>query len=330
MDKISFPYRSSSHLALMHVINECGAWERQGLDVDFNKKIGRDDAHELVPKGEVEFVSGNHVSTYAARARGDTWEYLGQTVSRNNLKLVTRADTGIRSLDDCRFRKFGMRGRHSGLNTLLYLKHSGLDPDLDQVDLVREVRVDLPDGTKAVKGKSLYQMLKDGDIEACFMRQPRTEFAERDGFKVIDIDAQPMIFFMTVSSSAKLVETRPDIIDRTLRAIIEGIAYFKINREETIAILMEKHKEQGDLDRAVAEKLYDDIAPVLEPRLYPGLTAIGNVYQEALIQDAANGDAARIHPMALWNFHFLRRIDDSGFIDRLYKDHPEHLAGHGG
>jgi hypothetical protein len=25
MDKISFPYRAHSHLALMHVINECGA-----------------------------------------------------------------------------------------------------------------------------------------------------------------------------------------------------------------------------------------------------------------------------------------------------------------
>jgi len=314
----------------MYVIDSCGAWERQGLDVDFNRKIGRDDAHELVPKGEVEFVSGNHVSTYAARARGDTWEYLGQTVSNNNIKLVTRPDTGIATLGDCRLRRFGSRGRHSGLNTLLYLKHSGLDPDLDQVDLVREVRVDLPDGTKEVKGKSLYQMLVDGDIDACFMRQPKTEFAARDGLKVIDIESQPMIFFMTVSSSRKMVDDHPEIVDRVLRAILEGIAFFKINRDDTIRILMERHDKEGTLDPETAEKLYDDIAPALEPRLYPGLKAIGNVYEEALIQDAANGDAARIHPMALWNFHFLRTIDDSGFIDALYKDHPEHLSNHGG
>ena len=74
MDHIQFPYRSSSHLALMHVINETGAWERNGLKVDFDKIISRGDAHDLVPKGEVEFVSGNHVSTYAARAKGDTWQ----------------------------------------------------------------------------------------------------------------------------------------------------------------------------------------------------------------------------------------------------------------
>ena len=66
MDKISFPYRAHSHLMLMHVINECGAWARQDLEVDYDRVISREDAHHLVPKAEVEFVSGNHVSTYAA------------------------------------------------------------------------------------------------------------------------------------------------------------------------------------------------------------------------------------------------------------------------
>ena len=96
----------------MHVVNECGAWERHGLDVDYDKGINRDEAHILVPTGEVEFVSGNHVSTYAAQARGDTWAYLGQTVSKNNISLVTRPDIGIETLEDVRKRKFGSRGRH--------------------------------------------------------------------------------------------------------------------------------------------------------------------------------------------------------------------------
>lgn len=330
MDRINFPYRSSSHLALMHVIAETGAWTRHDLDVDYDRIISRGDAHELVPKGEVEFVSGNHVSTYAARARGDTWVYLGQTVSRNNLSLITREDTGIQKLEDVRGRKFGSRGRHPGLNTWLYLKQSGLDPDTDQVEIVEEQRLELPDGEKRVNRKSLAEMVKDGDVDACFMSLPSVEFAKRDGLKIIDIPPQPMVFFMTLSSSMKMVEERPDIVERVIKAVLEGIAYFKTNREGTIKILMDKHKKEGDLDRDAAEKLYDDLAPTLEPRLYPGLDAIGNVYQEALKQDEKNGDAKRIHPLALWDFHFLREIDDSGFIRDLYKDHPEHLEGHGG
>jgi len=330
MDHIHFPYRSSSHLALMHVINESGAWERNGLSVEYDKIISRGDAHDLVPTAQVEFVSGNHVSTYAARAKGDTWEYLGQTVSKNNLFLITRPDSGMNKLEDVRKRKFGNRGRHPGLNTWLYLKQAGLNPDTDQVELVTEVREEDPSGAKKVKGKSLINMVKDGDVDAAFVNQPRTEQARRLGLKVINIPAQDMIFFMTISSSAKMVNERPDVVKRVLKSVLEGIAYFKIHKDETIKILQAKHKKEGDLDLDMATKVYDDLAPRLEPKLYPSLGAVYNVYQEALKQDEKNGDAAKIHPLALWNMNFLREIDDSGFINKLYKDHPQLLNGYGG
>ena len=34
MDKISFPFRSSTHLPFLHVVAESGAWEKHGLDVE--------------------------------------------------------------------------------------------------------------------------------------------------------------------------------------------------------------------------------------------------------------------------------------------------------
>lgn len=330
MDHIQFPYRSTNHLVLMHVINESGAWERNGLKVDFDKIISRSDAHDLVPKGEVEFVSGNHVSTYAARARGDTWAYLGQTVSKNNLTLITRPDIGIEKLQDVRKRKFGSRGRHPGLNTWLYLKQAGLNPDEGQVEIITEQRTEEASGAKKVKGKSLLNMVADGDVDAAFVNEPRREFARRMGLKLIDIPVQPMVFFMTVSTSMKMAKEKPDVCKRVLKSVIEGIAYYKINREESIKIIQQRHKKEGDLDRATAEKVYEDLAPRLEPKLYPGLDAINNVYQEALKQDEKNGDAKRIHPLALWDFHLLREIDDSGFINNLYKDHPKLLEGYGG
>ena len=32
-----------------------------------------------------------------------------------------------------------------------------------------------------------------------------------------------------------------------------------------------------------------------------------------------NPAAAQIEPMSLWDYHYLRKIDDSGFIDGLYQ-----------
>ena len=316
MDRVKFPYRSSSHLAFMHVVAQCGAWDRQNIDVEYDKPIGRSEAHELVPKGAVEFVSGNHVSTYAARVRGDNWVYLGQSVSENKLTLVTRPDSGIEKVADIKGKRFGTKGRHPGLNDWLYLKQSGLDEDRAEFDMIRFGSISKDPRLQKL---SLIDAVKSGEADCCFLSQPKREFAEREGLKVIDIPAQPMVWFTTVSSSLPFVQKHPDIVKRVLKGLLDGVAFFKTQREKTIDILMEKHTKEGKLDRDVATKLYDQLAPNLEPKLYPSLAAVHNVYEEAKRQSK---DAERIHPLALWDFHFLREIDDSGFIDNLYKNHP--------
>ena len=139
VDKVSFPYRSSTHLNLLHVISESGAWAKHGLDVNYDFGISKTDAHRAVTSGEVEFVGGNHISTYGHRARGDSWVYLGQTLNSVNPKLVVRPDSGIDGLADLRGKKVGTRGNHPGLNDWLLLKQRGLDVDRDDIQLVNKV-----------------------------------------------------------------------------------------------------------------------------------------------------------------------------------------------
>jgi ABC-type nitrate/sulfonate/bicarbonate transport system substrate-binding protein len=312
VDHINFPYRSTSHLALMHIVAECGAFERQNLHVDYDKPIGREDAHRLVPTGEIEFTSGNHVSTYAARVRGDNWVYLGQSVSLNHLNLVVRADSEINKLEDMRKKKFGSKGRHPGLNDWLYLKQHGLDVDRDDVEFLQFGSVTNDSERKKL---NLIEAVKTGAADGCFLSQPKREFAEREGLKIIPMKAQPMVFFATVSSSLPFVQKHPDIAKRMLKALIDGIAYIKTHPQESIRILMEKHNKEGKLDLDTATKLYNELAPTLEPKLYPSLEAVFNVYEEAKRQSK---EAEKIHPLALWDFHLLREIDDSGYIDDLY------------
>lgn len=317
MDHVQYPYRSDSHLALMHVIAESGMWEKHGLDVDYQWEINREDAHSRVPTGEVEFVSGNHVSTYAARARGDNWVYLGQTVSMNNVKLITKKDSDINSWADLKKKRFGSRGRHPGLNDWLNLKQHGLDVDKDEIEVIRPGTNQDPDILTA-ENLSLMDMIQNDQVDACFLSQPRLEFARRAGLKVIDIDPQPMVFFMTVSSSLPFTQKNPDIVNRMLKSVLEGIAFFKQNPDKAIDIILKKHTAEGALDLDAATKLYNDLAPTLEPKLFPSMQAISNVYEEAVRQGGE--DAKKINPMELWDFHFLREIDDTGFIADLYKD----------
>jgi ABC-type nitrate/sulfonate/bicarbonate transport system substrate-binding protein len=315
-DHINFPYRSESHLALMHVVAECGAWERQDLSVDYDKEISRSDAHKLVASGEVEFTSGNHVSTYAARVRGDKWVYLGQSVSLNRFSLVTRADAGINKLADIKGKKFGTKGNHPGLNDWLYLKQNNLDQDRDDYEMV-QFGSSVPNVRH--RNMSMIDAIATKEVDCAFISHPQRAFAERVGLKVIEIPPQPMVFFTTVSSSLPYVQKNPEIVKRVLKGLLDGIAFFKTQRDASIRIIHEKHIAQGELDLETATRLYDDLAPILEPKLYPAMDAIYNVYEEAKRQ---NKDSEKIHPLALWDFHHLREIDDSGYIDNLYKNHP--------
>lgn len=321
MDHVNFPYRSSSHLNLLHVVNDSGAWERHGLRVDYDKEIGRDEAHHLVSSGQIEFTSGNHVSTYAARARGDNWVYLGQTISENHLTMVTRHDAGIDSLADIRHRKFATKGRHSMLNDWLYLRQHGFDTDKDDVEFLKFGSA-ATDPTLRNLGK--VDAVATGVADACFVSQPALEFAERRGLKAVKIEMQPMILFSTISTSLPFVEKNPDIIQRMLKGMLEGIAFFKTQKEKTIDILMHHHSAEGEIDRAAATKVYEEIANSLEPKLYPSMAAVFNVYEEAKRQSK---ESEKVHPLALWDFHFLRELDDSGFIDSLYPGNKAPIAG---
>jgi hypothetical protein len=70
------------------------------------------------------------------------------------------------------------------------------------------------------------------------------------------------------------------------------------------------------MDDETATHLYNDLSRILQAKPYATIPAISNVYEISIEQDKA---AEKTDPMALWDFHYLRRIDDSGFIDNLYK-----------
>ena len=115
---------------------------------------------------------------------------------------------------------------------------------------------------------------------------------------------------MSLRQNSRFPKTR----DR--EGIIEGIHFFKTRPEESIRIIQTRYDKEGKLNLAQATYIYQELAPLLEPRLYPSMNAIANVYEEAKREDS---DAGKINPMELWDMHHVRHIDDSGFISNLYR-----------
>ena len=270
--------------------------------MNYDYEITSEDSHKNVANGTVEFVGGNHLSPYIRRPAGDKWVYLGQTVSLLNHRLVVRADSGINKVSDLKGKKVATKGKHPGLNTWLFIKQAGL---------LNDCYVE-----KAKGSKFHWEAVRDGEADAAFVTPPADILSKRAGLKVIDVSYLPMVWFTTVSSGSAFVEKHPDIVDKMLRGLCEGIAYFKTHRAECIKIIKDKYKAEGELDDETATHLYEDLKLILQAKPYATIPAISNVYEIAIEQDKA---AEKCDPMALWDFHYLRRIDDSGFIDNLYR-----------
>ena len=304
MDKIKFPYRSDGHLAFLHVVHESGSWEKQGLQVDYDFFISAQDSHQGVAKGEVEFVSGNHLSPYAARLKGDPWVYVGQTLNLNYHRLVVQPNSGINKIGDLKGKVVAHKGQHPGLNNWLFLRDNGLDVDRGDVAMKKWHS----------EGKSSWEGVRVGEFDAAFVTPPDDLLAKRAGLKVIEIPFQPMIWFTTISTSWTFAQKHSDIVERVLKGIVQGIHFFKTQKAKTIAILEKKYGPKG-WDREIVEHVYAQLGAILEKKPYPRLDAIYNVFELAKRQDP---ESAKVNPLSLWDMHYLRQVDDGGFIDKLY------------
>jgi hypothetical protein len=109
---------------------------------------------------------------------------------------------------------------------------------------------------------------------------------------------------------AKIIEVPP-------MAMIEGIHFFKTRKADTLAII-KKHCSQllKMHDDDEWNCFYENQAESLEKVPYPSIEAIQNVFALAVKCDP---EIKEFNPLALWDLHYVKEIDDSGYIRKLYQ-----------
>ena len=301
-------YRSNSHAPFWLVADKSGCWKQNGLKVDTSPQLIREKAVESLKSGRVDLISGNHHNLYVRNAKGEDFVHLAQATNNwTENKLVTRPDIG--SIADLRGKKVvaDKLTSHAGLNVWLFLKQAGLDADRGDVDLVE------------LRGSSeeRWRKVLAGEYDATFVTIPHDHRAAQAGAHVISARAIPMIRGVTLTTTMSFVRSHREEIRLLTRGFIDAIHFFLTRRQETLEILSEHARPILKLhsDDEV-EVLYDEWAQSLERKPYPALQAIANVFQLALRR---NPEIAGYNPLALWDTHFVRELDDSGYIDRLYQ-----------
>ena len=118
-----------------------------------------------------------------------------------------------------------------------------------------------------------------------------------------------------MGTTRTFIRENPDVVRRYVKSQIEAVHRLKTDREAGIRVLA---KYLGIQDREVLERAYDDSITdeKLPPKQYPSLEGIKKIL-EPLGETDPKAKAAK--PEDFVDMRFIKELDDSGFIDELYK-----------
>jgi NitT/TauT family transport system substrate-binding protein len=178
-------------------------------------------------------------------------------------------------------------------------------------------------GLNAAKDVTLVQIgtiperlsaLESGKVQAAMLNAPDNFRAQKRGlYKLVDVRIPYQ--GIGVGTTRAFIRENPDVVRRYVKSQIEAVHRIKTDREGGIRVLA---KYLGIQDREVLEKAYEDAMTdeKLPPKQYPSLEGIKKIL-EPLAENDPKAKAAK--PEDFVDMRFVRELDESGFIDDLYK-----------
>jgi ABC-type nitrate/sulfonate/bicarbonate transport system substrate-binding protein len=156
--------------------------------------------------------------------------------------------------------------------------------------------------------------LEKGKVQATMLPTPDNFIAQKRGFYNL-VSVRLPYQSTGVTTTRTFIRESSDIVRRYVRSQIEAVHRIKTDREAAIKVLAKYVALQ---DKEILERAYDDLSSDdrLPPKQYPTLEGIKNIL-EPLAEKDAKAKAAK--PEDFVDMSFIRELDQSGYIDSLYK-----------
>jgi len=307
--EINAYFRSHTHLPLWEILDKAGFWEQVRIKVNFSFCDSSSEAEGALFSGKIDLISGNHISPYALVARGKPIVSLASPTNGVSDRLVSREPLnavaqirGQRVIDTTILDNGGgynhIRGNH-----MLYVLEAGLElGDVKWIEITEKMSSEF----RAAQ----YEAMKAGEGDVTFVTGDTKRY-EAAGFSVLQLARLPMINGPTLTTTMTALNKYDRFGERLVLAQVLGIHFARTHKEDTEKILDGLKKREPEA-RNVS---YNSVAK-LAVKPYPDIQAVANAHRLCCMKDPA---ATELSPMSMWDLHFLRQLDHSGFIDGLYR-----------
>jgi NitT/TauT family transport system substrate-binding protein len=304
-DKLVFGWSAvAGSQAVPWIIKDAGLFEKHGLDTTLIYLDGGSKAIQVLLSGEVPIVQGGGNSPVVARLRGGDATIIAGVVNVLAYSLIVNSD--IKKPEDLRGKKLAISrfGSNSDYATRKILMKWGLVPDKDVA--IVQIPGGQPTRLASVQNKQVAGLVAQPPVTVLARKARLNVLAEPSDFGAAYTNTP------IVSTGAFIREHR-DIVRRFSRALAEGIYIYKTQKDFAKRVIA-KYMRITDVE--AVEDSYQFFSPIVPAKPYPPLDGIREVLLEVGEKDPKVRNAK---PEDFADLSFIKELDDSGFIDGLYK-----------
>ena len=297
-------------VAPLWVAQDQGFFAKYGIDSEIIYMRGGPTLFSGMLSGDIQ-IGWTASAIIAPIAEGADFVIVAGFNNRVTDELVVRP--AIKRPEDLRGKRFGVQSIGGGgwVGAMLGLESLGLEPRRD------DIRV-LVIGDNTVRG----QALEGGSIDATVLDGLFSRKAKAKGMIALADFSQANIPMMNhlVAVRKSYLQRQPEIVENVLRALVEGLA-FTWSPKDKSAVLKSVMRRLRITEMSFAEDGYQELLTRggLEKKPHPSLEGVRNVQR---LMQISNPRVGEIKLEEIVDRSIMRKLDDSGFIDRMYSIYP--------
>jgi NitT/TauT family transport system substrate-binding protein len=305
-DKMRMGLSSVSALhSAVWVAEQKGLFRKHGVDVEVIVTGQGGTAVSALLANDIQTASSAGDALVNAALHGGDTVMIAGVINKGLQRIMVRPE--IKTPADLKGKKVGVTriGAVSHSVLLMMLKRWNMGPTDVQVMQVGS-------------SPNMLASLDRGGIDAAVLTIPSMFVAEDRGYKVLIDLADTDIYYLhtMIASTRSYIKANRDKVIRYLKGYLEGIAYFKRNRKESLDVVKKKLRLNADQERNL-ERSFDLLSTkYYETMPYPSLRGVETVlgFVEKDTPSAKTAD-----PKSFIDDSLLREIDASGFVKGLYQ-----------
>ncbi len=303
--KIRMAFTSlSGSMAPPWVAREAGIFSKYGLEVEVIATPSGVEGMNALIAGEVQFLQIAGGTTVSAAVGGADVMIVATTIGTFVQNLMVRPE--IETAEQLKGKALGISRFGTSIDTgaRVALRHFGLVPEKD-VAIVQIGSIE-----------SIVAALQGNRVQAGILSYPSIGRAKKLGHRVLlDIAALGMPYASTgMTTTGKLIREQPDLVRRYVTAQVEAIARMKNDKPYAMKVTG-KYLRLSDPE-LLAETYDIYVQKYLMKVPLPNVDAVRAVLEELAPR---NPKALNEDPKRFFNDSFVRQLESSGFIDKLYR-----------